>query len=53
MFSAHKKVDHSRLMKENKAKYIKIWLKEVTSENNNKGRLEKGSDGPKTAYIIS
>ena len=52
MFSAHKKVDHNRLMKENKAKYV-YRLKEVTNDNNNKGRLEKGSNGPKTAYIIS
>ena len=52
MFSAHKKVDQNRLMKENKAKYV-YRLKEVTSDNNKKGRLEKGSNGPKTAYIIS
>ena len=49
MFSAHKKVDYNRLMKENKAKYIEIRLKEVTSENNNKGKLEKGSNGSRTA----
>ena len=40
-------------MKENKAKNISNRLKEVTSDNNNKGRLEKGSNRPKTAYIIS
>ena len=52
MFSAHKKVDHNMLIKENKAKYVNR-LKKVTSDKNNKGRLEKGSNGPKTAYIIS
>ena len=35
-------------MKENKAKNINNRLKEVTNDNNNKGKLEKGSNGPKT-----
>ena len=50
MFSAHKKVDHNRLMKENKAKYINR-LKEVTSDKHDKDRLEK-AQSPKMDYIL-
>ena len=51
MFSAHKKVDHNRLMKENKAKYV-YRLKEVTSDKITKVGLKKAQTDQKlpTSY---
>ena len=40
VFLAHKNVDYKGLMKENQAKYNNR-LKEVTSDKDKKGRLEK------------